>query len=136
MSKVLGIDHIAVAVEDLDAATRSWRELLGLRVGARERVEEQGVEVQMLYAGETRIELMRPLRPDSPVGRFLARRGGGLHHLAFAVEDCGTAAARVADGGGRLIDPEPRPGAGGTRVAFVHPRSLDGVLTELVEGGA
>ncbi len=135
MPRTLGIDHIAIAVEDLDEATRTWRDLLGLRVGPRETVEEQGVEVQMMYAGETRVELMRATRPDSPVGHFLAKRGPGMHHLALAVDDCNSAISAVATGGGRLIDGEPRAGVHGTRVAFLHPKSAGGVLTELVEGG-
>ncbi|RMH01981.1 MAG: methylmalonyl-CoA epimerase [Planctomycetota bacterium] len=135
MPPVLGLDHLAIAVEDLDAATRVWRDRLGLRQGAREIVAEQGVEVQMMYAGDTRVELLRPLGPDSPIAGFLARRGPGLHHLALAVPDCREAVAELAAAGLRLIDREPRPGADGTLVAFVHPRSADGVLTELVEGG-
>ncbi|MBC8328090.1 MAG: methylmalonyl-CoA epimerase [Planctomycetes bacterium] len=136
MNPALGIDHIAIAVDDLEEATRIWRDLLGLREGARETVADQGVEVQMMYAGETRVELMRPTRPDSPVGAFLAKRGPGLHHLALAVGDCASAVSALARGGARLIDAEPRPGAAGTRIAFVHPKSVGGVLTELVEGGA
>jgi len=134
MLEPLGIDHIAVAVRDLDAATRAWTERLGVRLGARETVPGQGVEVQMLYAGATRIELMRPLTPDSPVGRFLEKRGPGLHHLALSTLDCGGALAAASQAGARLVDETPQAGAGGSRVGFLHPASLEGVLVELVEG--
>lgn len=135
MPNILGVDHIAIAVEDLDTATRQWADQLGLRAGAREVVEEQGVEVQMMYAGETRIELVCPISPTSPVRAFLDKRGPGLHHLALAVDDCATAVAEVGEKGARLIDEKPRGGAHQTRIAFVHPAATGGVLTELVEGG-
>lgn len=134
-SRVLGVDHLAVVVEDLDAATRLWRDRFGLRPGGREVVADQGVEVQMMYAGETRIELVCPVTEDSPVRGFLAKRGPGLHHVALAVADCAEAIDAVAADGGRMIDDAPRDGAHGTRIAFVHPRAASGVLTELVEGG-
>ena len=135
MPKILGVDHIAIAVHDLDEATAQWSGQLGLRVGGREIVADQGVEVQMLHAGSTRIELVRPLDESSPIAGFLAKRGGGLHHLALAVEDCGEAVQEVEDAGMRMIDRTPRGGAHGTRIAFVHPAATGGVLTELVEGG-
>ena len=135
MPRTLGIDHIAIAVTDLDAATALWRDRLGLREGRRETVESEGVEVQMMYAGETRVELLRPLDPDSPVGRFLEKRGPGLHHLALAVADCGASLAAVRDAGLRVVSTEPSPGAHDTRVAFLHPAATGGVLAELVEGG-
>lgn len=135
MPDILGVDHLAIAVEDLDEATAIWRDRLGLREGAREVVEDQGVEVQMMYAGETRIELVCPVRADSPMAGFLEKRGPGLHHLALAVEDCAESIAQVAAAEGRMIDREPRVGAHQTRIAFVHPRSTGGVLAELVEGG-
>ena len=134
-SRVLGVDHIAVAVTDLDEATRLWRDVLGLREGGRETVADQGVEVQMMYAGDTRVELVCPRAPDSPVARFLERRGPGLHHLALAVEDCGAALEAVRGAGARVVDDAPRGGAHGTRIAFLHPAAAGGVLTELVEGG-
>lgn len=134
-SRVLGLDHVAVVVADLDEATRTWRDVLGLRAGSREVVEDQGVEVQMMWAGDTRIELVHPLRDDSPAAKFLARRGPGLHHLALAVEDCRAAVADARAQGARMIDEEPRGGAHGTRIAFVHPHATGGVLAELVEGG-
>ncbi|HEX9793374.1 MAG TPA: methylmalonyl-CoA epimerase [Planctomycetota bacterium] len=130
-----GIDHIAIAVEDLDAATAFWRDVLGLREGAREQVESQGVTVQMMHAGDTRVELLHPSGPDTPVGRHLARRGPGLHHLALAVDDCALALERAGAAGVRRINEEPLPGAHGTRVAFLHPSGTGGVLTELVAGG-
>ncbi len=134
-SRVLGVDHIAVVVSDLDEAVRLWRDVLGLRAGGREVVADQGVEVQMMYAGDTRIELVRPLRPDAPAARFLAKRGPGLHHLALAVADCGQSLAEAGARGARLVDEQPRAGAHGTRIAFLHPASTGGVLTEFVAGG-
>lgn len=135
MPDILGVDHLAIAVEDLDEATAVWRDRLGLREGVREVVEDQGVEVQMMYAGDTRVELVCPVHPDSPMAGFLDKRGPGLHHLALAVADCGQAIEEVAAAEGRMIDSTPRVGAHGTRIAFVHPKSAGGVLTELVEGG-
>jgi len=133
MSTVQGIDHIAVAVDDLDEATRLWRDVLGLREGAREVVEEQGVEVQMMHAGAVRVELLRALGPDTPVGRYLQKNGPGMHHLALQVDDCATAARDAAAAGARMIDREPRRGAHDTRIAFVHPAASGGVLVEFVE---
>lgn len=135
MQPPLGIDHIAIAVPDLDEATSYWSETMGLRAGSREIIESQGVEVQMMYAGETRIELVCPIRDDSPIAGFLAKRGPGLHHLAFAVSQCEGAIQHAQQKGARMIDKQPREGAHGTRIAFVHPASTGGVLTEMVEGG-
>ncbi len=135
MSRVVGVDHIAIAVQDLDQATSLWRDVLGLRAGARETVADQGVEIQMMYAGDTRVELVCPLDAASPVAAFLERRGPGLHHLALAVDDCDQAVHQVRASGARVIDAEPRSGAHGTRIAFLHPSSSGGVLTELVQGG-
>jgi len=134
MPNVLGVDHIAIAVKDLDAATQLWKEM-GLRVGSREVVEDQGVEVQMMYAGATRIELVFPIREDSPIQTFLDKRGAGLHHLALAVDDCAAATKELVDREVRMIDTESKTGAHQTRIAFVHPQATNGVLTELVEGG-
>lgn len=134
-SRVLGVDHVAVVVADLDEAVRLWRDVLGLRAGGRELVADQGVEVQMMYAGDTRIELVRPVRPDSPAAKFLSQRGPGLHHVALAVDDCAGAVQAAAAQGARLVDATPRAGAHGTRIAFVHPAATGGVLTEFVEGG-
>jgi len=134
MPNVLGVDHIAIAVTDLDAATQLWKEM-GLRVGSRAVVEDQGVEVQMMYAGATRIELVFPTREDSPVQAFLDKRGAGLHHLALAVDDCAAATQELVDQEVRMLNTEPKTGAHQTRIAFVHPKATSGVLTELVEGG-
>jgi methylmalonyl-CoA/ethylmalonyl-CoA epimerase len=134
-SRVLGVDHVAVMVADLDEAVRLWRDVLGLRAGVRELVPDQGVEVQMMYAGDTRIELVRPVRPDSPAAKFLAQRGPGLHHVALAVSDCAGAVQAARARGARMVDESPRAGAHGTRIAFVHPAATGGVLTEFVEGG-
>jgi methylmalonyl-CoA/ethylmalonyl-CoA epimerase len=134
MPNVLGVDHIAIAVKDLDAATQLWKEM-GLRVGSREVVDDQGVEVQMMYAGATRIELVFPIREDSPIQAFLEKRGAGLHHLALAVDDCAAATKELVDAEVHMINTEPKTGAHQTRIAFVHPKATNGVLTELVEGG-
>lgn len=135
MISPLGIDHIAIAVTDLDAATKHWQQALGLRVGSREVISDQGVEVQMLYAGDTRIELLLPLGEDTPVGKYLQKRGPGIHHVAVAVADCDASLEQAKQGGCRAIHEQPVPGAHNTRVAFLHPASTGGVLTELVQGG-
>ncbi len=135
MSSLLGVDHIAIAVHDLDRATEQWKSRLGLRVGQREIVADQGVEVQMMYAGDTRIELVRPLHEDSPIHKFLERKGEGLHHLALAVDDCQEAVDQCEADGAQMIDRKPRGGAHGTNIAFCHPKSSNGVLLELVQGG-
>ncbi len=127
------IDHIGVAVEDLDAAVELYSQGFQMREQHRETVEEQGVEAVLLEVGEGHVELIRPLSPDSGVGRFLERNGPGLHHVAYATDDIDSALAAVRDAGLRLIDREPRRGIRGSRVAFLHPRSTTGVLTELVE---
>jgi methylmalonyl-CoA/ethylmalonyl-CoA epimerase len=127
------IDHIGVAVEDIDAALAIYEEQFEMAVTHRETVEAQGVEAVLLEVGEGHVELLRPLGPDTPVGKFLDRKGKGLHHVAYAVEDIDATLERVGGLGFELIDSEPRPGIGDTRVAFIHPRSLGGVLTEIVE---
>ena len=127
------IDHIGVAVSDLDAAVRLYAQQFDMAEQHRETVEEQGVEAVLLEVGEGHVELIRPLSPDSGVGRFLERNGPGLHHVAYATDDIDSALAAVRDAGLRLIDREPRRGIRGSRVAFLHPRSTTGVLTELVE---
>jgi methylmalonyl-CoA/ethylmalonyl-CoA epimerase len=127
------IDHIGIAVEDLDAALAIYETQFEMAVTHRETVEEQGVEAVLLEVGEGHVELLRPLVPDTPVGKFLDRRGRGLHHVAYAVEDIDATIERAAALGFELIDSKPRPGIGGTRVAFLHPRSTGGVLTEIVE---
>jgi methylmalonyl-CoA/ethylmalonyl-CoA epimerase len=127
------IDHIGVAVEDLDGAIALYRDRLGMREQHRETVEEQGVDAVLLEIGEGHVELLAPLSPDSAVGRFLERSGPGLHHVAYQTEDIDSALDSVREAGMRLIDEEPRAGIRGSRVAFVHPKSTGGVLTELVE---
>jgi methylmalonyl-CoA/ethylmalonyl-CoA epimerase len=127
------IDHIGVAVDDLDAAVELYTERLAMPVEHRETVEEQGVEAVLLGVGESHVELLRPLSPDTAVGRFLERSGPGLHHVAYGTDDIDAALEAVRAAGLRLIDERPRTGIRKSRVAFVHPRSTGGVLTELVE---
>jgi len=127
------IDHIGVAVEDLDATLALYEEQFEMTVTHREAVEAQGVEAVLLEVGEGHVELLRPLAPDTPVGKFLDRKGKGLHHVAYAVDDIDATLERVGALGFELIDSEARPGIGNTRVAFIHPRSVGGVLTEIVE---
>lgn len=127
------IYHLGYAVEDIGAASRFYSENFGAQPSEPEVVEEQGVITTMFRVGESMIELVQPTRPDSPVGRFLARRGEGVHHVAYQVEDLEAALEELKKNGVELIDEEPRLGAGGTRVAFVHPKGAFGVLTELVE---
>jgi methylmalonyl-CoA/ethylmalonyl-CoA epimerase len=129
----LGIHHVGIAVRDLESARERYARLFGARVEARERVEEQGVEALALLMGKDgRVELLAPLAEDTPVGRFIARRGEGMHHLAFAVDDLPAALAELRGAGATLIDEEPRAGIYGA-VAFVHHSSLGGVLSELVQ---
>ena len=127
------IYHLGYAVHDITAATRFYQEHFGARVGEPEEVEEQGIVAAMFAVGESEIELLKPTRPDSPVGKFLEKRGEGFHHVAFQVDDLEAALKELKESGIDLIDEEPRVGAGGTRMAFVHPRDAHGVLTELVE---
>ncbi len=127
------IDHIGVAVDDLDAAIALYRDRLGMAEQHRETVEEFGVEAVLLEVGEGHVELLQPTSPDSAVGRFLASSGPGIHHVAYQTDDIDSALAGLREAGLRLIDKEPRIGIRGSRVAFVHPRSTGGVLTELVE---
>jgi methylmalonyl-CoA/ethylmalonyl-CoA epimerase len=129
---VLGVHHIGIAVDDLDAAVLVYEELFGAQIEQRETVESQGVEAASLRAGSGRIELLRPLGPDTPVGRFLAKRGPGMHHIAFEVDDVATELARLQADGAQLIDDRPRPGMFGLQVAFVHPEATGGVLAEFV----
>ena len=127
------IEHIGIATPRLDEALRFWSDALGLEVTHREEVAEQGVRVAMLPVGEPRIELLEPTGPSSPVAKFLEKRGAGIHHIAVRVDDIRAALARLKARGARLIDEEPRTGAGGCLVAFVHPSATGGVLLELVE---
>jgi methylmalonyl-CoA/ethylmalonyl-CoA epimerase len=127
------LDHIGIATRQLDEALALWRDALGLQVDFTEDVIEQGVRVAMLPIGETHIELLEPLSQGSPVGKFLEKRGPGIHHLAIRVTDIRASLAHLKEKGARLIDETPRSGAGGCLVAFVHPASANGVLLELVQ---
>jgi methylmalonyl-CoA epimerase len=127
------IDHIGVAVADLDAAIDLHVNAYGMELVHRETVESQGVEAVLLDVGENHVELLAPLGEDTPVGRFLAKRGPGLHHVAYQVDDIDAALRSLRDSGLRLIDEEPRTGIRSSRVAFLHPGASGGVLTEIVE---
>jgi methylmalonyl-CoA epimerase len=127
------VDHIGVAVDDLDAAIALHEEAYGMAVAHREVVEEQGVEAVLLDVGENHVELLRPLNGETPVGRFLSKRGPGLHHVAYQVTDVQATLDTLRDRGLRLIDEAPRTGIRGSRVAFLHPDSSGGVLTEIVQ---
>ncbi len=127
------IDHVGVAVEDLEAAVALYSVRFGMAVEHRETVEEQGVEAVLLGVGESHVELLAPLGPETAVGRFLARSGPGLHHVAYGTDDIEAALEALRGAGLRLIDERPRTGIRGSRVAFLHPKSTGGVLTELVE---
>ena len=127
------IDHVGIAVADLDAAIALHQETYGMAVAHRETVAAQGVEAVLLDVGENHVELLRPLADDTPVGRFLAKQGPGLHHVAYQVADIEAALDRLRARGVRLIDETPRTGIRGSRVAFLHPEASGGVLTELVQ---
>jgi methylmalonyl-CoA/ethylmalonyl-CoA epimerase len=127
------IDHVGVAVEDLDAAIHLYESDFEMKLAHRETVEDQGVEAVLLDVGEGHVELLRPLGPETAVGKFLQKRGPGLHHVAYAVGDIDAALASLNDAGVELIDAKARIGIRGSRVAFLHPRSTGNVLTELVE---
>lgn len=129
------LHHVAMAVEDLAEAVETYRRLFGAEVELRGLIEGQGVEAVYLRLGDRRVELLAALGDDTPVGRFLARRGPGMHHVAFEVEDVRKAVRDLAEGGATVIDLEPRPGLGGGLVSFVHPESVHGVLVEVVERG-
>jgi methylmalonyl-CoA/ethylmalonyl-CoA epimerase len=127
------IDHIGVAVEEIEPALELYRDSFELTLAHREVVEEQGVEAVLLDVGENHVELLAPLGADTPVGRFLAKQGPGLHHVAYQVKDIDATLERLRQAGLQLIDQEPRTGIRGSRVAFMHPRATAGVLTEIVE---
>ena len=127
------IDHIGIAVEDIDAGLELYEKSYGMELSLRETVEEQGVEAALLNVGDGHVELLAPLGPDTPVGKYLAKRGAGLHHVAYAVDDIDTTLERLAVTGIELIDAKARVGIGGSRVAFLQPRSTGRVLTEIVE---
>jgi methylmalonyl-CoA/ethylmalonyl-CoA epimerase len=127
------LDHIGIATHKIDQAMELWRDTLGLALDSTEEIATQGVRVGMLSLGETHVELLEPLSDDSPVGRFLAKRGPGIHHIAVRVGDIHGELAKLKAQGARLIDEAPRLGAGGCLVAFIHPASTGGVLLELVQ---
>jgi methylmalonyl-CoA epimerase len=127
------IDHIAIAVNDLEAAIEYYRATFGCEVDHREVIERDGVEEALLKVADSYVQLLTPTRDDSPVAKYLERKGEGLHHVGYRVADCGVALDRVKAEGHRVIDEEPRPGSRGTTVAFVHPKTAFGTLIELVE---
>ena len=129
------INHIGIAVQSIDAVMPFYRDQLGMEFLGCEEVAEQKVKVAMLAVGESKIELLEPTSPDSPVARFLEKSGQGVHHVAYEVADIEAAIAKMISGGARLIDETPRHGAHGTLIAFVHPKSSHGVLTELCQPG-
>ena len=127
------IDHIGIATNSIEEGLSLWQEALGLTPDSSEQVTDQGVKVCMLPVGDTHVELLEPLSPESPVGKFLAKRGPGMHHIAIEVKDIRGSLAELKRRGARLIDETPRVGAGGCLVAFIHPSSTNGVLLELVQ---
>ena len=127
-----GLHHVGVAVADLDEAVRTYERLFGGRLEHRARVDEQGVEAASIRVGESRVELLAALGDDTPVGKFIATRGPGLHHLAYEVDDVASALTELTAAGAELIDLTPREGLFGLQVAFVHPESVNGVLSEVV----
>jgi methylmalonyl-CoA/ethylmalonyl-CoA epimerase len=132
-SILVDIDHVGIAVSDLDAAVAEYRVSLGVEPSHREVMEDQGVEEVLFPAGDSYIQLLAPLSPESPVGRFLSRRGEGLHHVGYRVTDVRSALDRMRTAGVELVDQAPRRGSRGTSVAFVHPKGFRGVLVELVQ---
>jgi methylmalonyl-CoA epimerase len=127
------IDHVAIAVNDLEAAIKYYADVFGAEVDHREVVESDGVEEALLKVAESYVQLLTPTRDDSPVAKYLANKGEGLHHIGYRVKDCGAALQAIKDAGGRVIDEAPRPGSRGTTVAFVHPKGAFGTLIELVQ---
>ena len=130
-----GIHHLGVAVEDLDEALATYERLFGAELEHRATVPEQGVEAAAVLVGDGRVELLEPLEEDTPVGRFLGKRGPGMHHVAYEVADVRAAVSSLAEAGAELIDEQPREGLFGLQVAFVHPDSVHGVLAEVVSRG-
>ena len=127
------IDHIAIAVNDLESAITYYKDTFGAEVNHREVVESDGVEEALLKVAESYIQLLTPTRDDSPVAKYLEKKGEGLHHIGYRVDDCAAALEAVKSSGGRVIDEHPRPGSRGTTVAFVHPKTAFGTLIELVQ---
>ena len=132
-SELTEIDHVAIAVRDLEAAIQYYRDTFGCEVEHREVVESDGVEEALLKVADSYVQLLMPIRDDSPVAKSLEKRGEGLHHVAYRVDDCAAALERVKAEGHQVIDDVPRPGSRGTTVAFVHPKGAYGTLIELVE---
>ncbi|MBC7321974.1 MAG: methylmalonyl-CoA epimerase [Acetomicrobium sp.] len=131
--KTIGVDHIGIAVKSIDEALKFWEETLGIKCTGREEVAEQKVVTAFLPLGGTEIELLEPTSPESPISKFIESRGEGIHHLALKVEDIEAALQELKDKGIRLIDEKPRCGAGGAKIAFVHPKAAGGVLLEISE---
>jgi methylmalonyl-CoA/ethylmalonyl-CoA epimerase len=131
--ELLDLDHVGIAVADLSAAVERYRALLGVEPAHRERVEDQGVEEVLFATGASYVQLLGALGPDTPVGRYLERRGEGMHHVAYRVTDVAAALGHLRAEGAELIDETPRPGSRGTLIAFIHPRAFGGVLVELVQ---
>ena len=127
------IDHVAIAVNDLDRAIEWYREAFGAVVTHREKVESDGVEEALLQVAESYVQLLTPIRDDSPVAKYLEKRGEGIHHIGYRVDDCAAALQSIKDMGGKVLDVAPRPGSRGTTVAFVHPKTSFGTLIELVQ---
>jgi methylmalonyl-CoA/ethylmalonyl-CoA epimerase len=127
------VDHVGIAVHDLDASIAFYERVFGVEFTYRHKVDDQGVEEAMGQVGESWIQLLMPLGPDTPVGKFLASKGEGVHHIGYGVKDVKAALAECGDAGLKLIDHAPRPGSRGASIAFIHPKSVGGVLTELVQ---
>ena len=132
-NEITGVDHIGIAVKSIDEALKLWEEVLGIKCTGREEVEEQKVVTAFLPLGDTEVELLEPTSPESPVSKFIEKRGEGIHHLALRVENIEAALEELKGKGIRLIDEEPRCGAGGAKIAFIHPKAAGGVLLELSE---
>jgi methylmalonyl-CoA epimerase len=130
---LIEIDHVAIAVHDLDAAIEWYEEVFGATVEHRERVQSDGVEEALIKVADSYVQLLTPTREDSPVAKYLDAKGEGLHHVGYRVADCAAALQSVKDHGGRVIDEAPRPGSRGTTVAFVHPKTSFGTMIELVQ---
>ena len=131
----MNIDHIGIAVKSLEQAIKVYETAIGLQVTGFDQVEDQGVRVAMIAVGESRIELLEATRADSAIGKFISKRGEGIHHIALRVSNIDETLQRLKSSGVRLVDSTPKPGAHNTRVAFIHPSSTNGVLLELVEHG-
>jgi methylmalonyl-CoA/ethylmalonyl-CoA epimerase len=127
------VDHVAIAVRDLDAAIEWYAETLGAQVSHREVIERDGVEEALLAVADSFVQLLTPIRDDSPVAKFLASKGEGIHHVGYRVADCATALEQAVAAGAKAIDAQPRPGSRGTTVAFLHPKTAFGTLIELVQ---